>query len=460
MAWEILQRVEEGGYADALLGRRLARSGPARSGLARSGLARSEATPRDQALTTQLVYGTLAWQGYLDHIIAAFSHRPPHALDAPVRTVLRLALFQMTKLTRIPDFAAVDTAVNLIKRFHGGAAVSLVNAVLRRAASGWQQVKFPARADDPIGYLATALSHPRWLVGQWVERYGIDDTEALLCVNNEPAPTVLRVNRRAIESTKLLSQLSDAGYAIHAAAYSPIACTIAGGKPEDVPGYADGLFSFQGEASQLVGFMLSPRAGERVLDACAAPGGKAMHLAEVMNDDGVIVALDTNARGLERLRRMAQRLRLTSVRPELADARTWQDGAGFDAVLADVPCSGLGTLRAHPEIKWRRTPGDIAELVRLQGEILSHVATFVRPGGALVYATCTLTDEENEAQVAGFLAAHPEFSNDDPRPYLPERARSLVGADGMLRTFPHRHGLDGFFAARLKRSNAHGIVRR
>jgi 16S rRNA (cytosine967-C5)-methyltransferase len=446
VAWEILQRVEEGAYADALLGRQLARGAWA---------------PRDQALATQLVYGTLAWQSYLDHIIAAFSSRPPQALDAPVRTVLRLAVFQMSRLTRIPEFAAVDTAVNLIKRFRGGAAVSLVNAVLRRAAAGWPQVVFPPRQDDPIGYLATSLSHPRWLVERWVASYGFDDTEALLRANNEPAATVLRVNRRRVEPMALLAQLRAAGYAVDTAAYAPTGlCVEHGGSPERVPGYADGLCSLQGEASQLIGFVLSPQPGDHVLDACAAPGGKTTHLAELMDDRGEIVALDANARGLARLQSMVRRLGLTCVRPLMSDARMWQPaGAVFDAVLVDAPCSGLGTLREHPEVKWRRTPADVANLAELQRQILSHVAAFVRPGGTLVYATCTLTEEENDLQLKAFLAAQPDFGVDDPRPHLPERARELVGADGMLRTFPHRHGLDGFFAVRLKRRAAHGIVR-
>ena len=441
-----MQRVEDGAFADALLGRELGRSALA---------------PRDQALATQLVYGTLAWQGYLDHIIAAFSRRPPQALDAPVRTVLRLALFQMCRLTRIPDFAAVDTAVNLIKRFHGGVAVSLVNAVLRRAAAGWQGVAFPSRADDPIAYLATGLSHPRWLVERWLALYGFDETEALLHANNAAAPTTLRVNRRRVDAAALRTRLRDAGYAADATAYSPVGlCIEHGGSPERVPGYADGLFSLQGEASQLVGFMVGPQPGEHVLDAGAAPGGKTTHLAELMDDRGAIVALDTNARSVERLKSMVRRLGLTCVRPVVADARTWEPvGGAYDAVLVDAPCSGLGTLREHPEVKWRRTPADIDNLARLQREILSHAAGLVRPGGTLVYATCTLTDEENDTQLAAFLTAQPRFTVDDPRPQLPERARDLVGADGVLRTLPHRHGLDGFFAVRLKRRGEHDIVR-
>jgi len=438
LAWEILQRVEAGAYADALLGR---------------SVARRQLDVRDQALATQLVYGTLAWQGYLDHIVAAFSRRPPAALDVALRTLLRLAVFQLTQLTRIPAFAAVDTAVHLSKRFRGGAGASLVNAVLRRAADGWQQVRFPAREDDLAGYLTTCLSHPRWLVARWLQRYGGDETEALLRANNQAAPTVLRVNCRRATPASVLTRLRDAGYAVAAAAWSPVGIVVAGGgNPEQLPGFADGEFSVQGEASQLVGCMLNPRPGDRILDACAAPGGKTTHLAELVDDDGAIVALDANVRGLDRLRRMLRRLGLTCVRAETADARTWSaPGASFDAVLVDAPCSGLGTLREHPEVKWRRTAADSAELACLQRAILSHLAGFVRPGGRLVYATCTLMEEENEAQVRTFLEAHADFMVDDPRPHLPEAAHRMVADDGALRTLPHRHGLDGFFAVRLKR---------
>ncbi len=439
LAWEILRRVEaEGAYADVLLGHHLNDSG---------------LSARDQALVTRLVYGTLAWQGYLDHIGAAFCTRPLQALDAPIRILLRLALFQTCVLTRVPDFAAVNTAVQLAKRFHGGAASGLVNAVLRRATAEWQQVAFPSLDDDTVGHLATRLSHPRWLVERWLARYGLAETEALLRANNEPAPTVLRVNRSKAEPAQVLARLRNAGCAAEPTAYSPVGIRIEhAGTPERLAGYSDGLFSVQGEASQLVGFLAAPHPGDRVLDACAAPGGKTTHLAELMDNRGELVALDPNPRGIDRVDRMVRRLGLSIVRTSVSDATTWRpSGDGFDCVLVDAPCSGLGTLRQHPEVKWRRTPEDVTALATLQRELVLHLADWVRPGGALVYATCTLSSEENEDVLAALLRARPDLAVDDPHPLLPETASVLVDPDGVLRTFPHRHGLDGFFAVRLKR---------
>ena len=437
-AWEILRRVEESdAYADALLGR---------------ALNTNKLEPRDHALLTRLVYGTLAWQGYLDHIIAAFSRRPPAELDVPVRTLLRLALCQVCVLTRIPPFAAADTAVELGKRFRGGAAAGLVNAVLRRAVVSWREVPFPSPQEDVIAYLSTRLSHPRWLVERWVSQLGVNEAEPLLRADNEPAPTVGRVNQLRADPSPLLESLRSAGHDAEPSAYSPLAIRLVdGGGAEALPAYAAGLFSLQGEASQLVSFLVDPQPGERVLDACAAPGGKTTHMAELMHNRGEIVAVDINRRGIERLQRMARRLGLSVLHPVVADVLTWHPGeARFDRVLVDAPCSGLGTLREHPEIKWRRTPEDVAARANLQRQLLRRVSEWVRPGGVLVYATCTITREENDDVLGWFVSQCPSFAIDDPRPSLPPGARDLIGSDHVLRTFPHRHGLDGFFAVRLK----------
>jgi 16S rRNA (cytosine967-C5)-methyltransferase len=437
LAWEILRRVEVGGaYADALIGQQLGASG---------------LSNRDRGLVTRLVYGTIAWQGYLDHLIAAFARRAPEQLDPPVRVLLRLGMFQIALLTKVPAFAAVDTAVQLAKRFRSGAATGLVNAVLRRAAAAWRAVPFPPRDTDCVGYLAVRLSHPRWLVERWVAQYGVDETEALLRANNEPAPTVVRVNRSKAEASQLVARLRDEGCVAEPGVYSPVAIRLElDGSAGEHAAYRDGLFSLQGEASQLVGFLSGVRPGDRVLDVCAAPGGKTTHLGELMDDAGTIIAFDAKARGIRRLRSMTQRLGLSCVHAAVTDfTRAALGEATFDCVLVDAPCSGLGTLREHPEVKWRRTPAMITALTDLQRRLLLRAADCVRPGGALIYSTCTISAEENEGMLASFRQAHPAFVIDDARALLPESARLLAGDDGILRTFPHRHGLDGFFAVRL-----------
>lgn len=448
VAWEILQRVEDGAFADALLGHHLRERGFDR---------------RDQALATRIVYGTIAWQGYLDNILQAFSRREPASLDLPVRVLLRMGLFQIVKLTRVPAFAVVDTTVELSKLHRGGSAAGLVNAVLRRAAREWQTVALPAPEDDLAGHLSVRLSHPRWLVERWIDELGVEETEALLTADNEEAPTVLRVNLHRATRDAVIRDLRDAGFEAEPTLWSPAGVRIIpGGFPGSLPGHAEGRFSVQGEASQLVALIVGASPGNRVLDACAAPGGKATAIAEAMGDTGTVQALDSSEAGVRRISAMARRLGLSSVEASVADATRWQPPAEdrqFDCILVDAPCTGLGTLRQHPEVRWRRTADDVTRAAELQRRILAHMAGFVRPGGALVYATCTVTREENEDVVASLLATNDELIIDDPRPSLPEKTQELIGTDGFLRTAPQRHNLDGFFAARLKRRTAPAIVR-
>lgn len=443
VAWHILQRIEEGGYADALVGAHLQR--------AMLGAA-------DRALMVRLVYGTVAWQLYLDHLLAGFSSRPLSQLDPAVRTLLRMALYQVVHLARVPDFAAVDTAVRLAKRHRRGQAVPFVNAVLRQAAKGWRHVPLPSPERDLAGYLSVRFSHPRWLVDLWLAEYGPEQTHALLAANNEPAPTVLRVNRLRVSREALLERWRNDSQQAVPGRYSPVALELRG-RVERGLSHDASEYTVQAEAAQLVGFLVAPQPGDSILDACAAPGGKCTHLAELMNDSGVIVALDPNPRRVERIRKEVRRLGLSIVRAEQADALTWTASPPlFDRVLIDAPCSGLGTLRQHPEIRWRRKREDLTSSAALQLRLLRAGAAKVRPGGVLVYATCTLTREENESVIDRFLAVQPGFRVEDPRSDLPDSARELIGPDAFLRTLPHRHSLDGFFAARLRRLTADGIV--
>jgi 16S rRNA (cytosine(967)-C(5))-methyltransferase len=305
LAWQVLTAVEQGAFADAALAARLRAAGLA---------------PRDRALATQLVYGTLAWQGLLDHAVAQ-RDRDPRMLDAPIRTLLRLALFQLVRLERVPDFAAVDTAVELSKEVKRGAASGLVNALLRRFLREGKRIDLPPRAADLAAHLAVAYSHPRWLVTRWLDEFGAADSEALLAANNEPAPTVLRVNRRRSDPTRLAAALAEQGIASRPGTYARTALVVEShGELAALAGYQEGWFAPQGEASQLVVDLLDPRPGARILDACAAPGGKATAAAERVGDGGLVVALDRQLGGLRMARRAAARLGLDRLVVVQADA--------------------------------------------------------------------------------------------------------------------------------------------
>ncbi len=436
LAWRVLTVVEDGAFADATLG---------------STLRGAHLEPRDRALATQLVYGTIAWQGLLDHVLARLG-REPRRLDVAVRTLLRLALFQIIKLDRVPDFAVVDTAVDLAKTIKGGAPSGLVNALLRRFLREGRPLALPPETER-ARHLAVTTSHPRWLVERWIGELGADETVALLHSDNEPAPTTLRVVPSRISRERVIAALADVQVTARPTRYAPHGLILeSAADPIALPGWRDGWFTVQGEASQLVAAMLGAQPGGRVLDVCAAPGGKALAAAAAVGAAGFVLALDPYQPGLARVGAEAGRLGVRVARARAESTRLPLSArALFDAVLVDAPCSGLGTLRQHPEIRWRRQPADLAELADLQARLLAAAAAHVRPGGALVYATCTISRMENDAIVDAFLAAHPDFVADDPRPLLPAAAHDLIDARGALRTYPHRDHLDGFFALRMTR---------
>lgn len=436
LALDVLMRVEEAGvHADVELA---------------GALAASRLDVRDRALASRLVYGTLAWQGRLDWQLARLTNRDPATFHPRVRMVLRLGLHQVTLLDRVPPHAAVATSVDLAKRA-APAAGGLVNAVLRRAVREQKTLPLPDPARDPVEYLAIAYSHPRWLVERWQRRFGAD-VSALLAADNEAAPTVLRA--RPGERDALLARLGAAGVRCEPGRFAPDAIRVDAADPHALAGWSEGAFSVQGEASQLVTCLLAPEPGMRLLDACAAPGGKSAHAAELMRGRGTVVAVGHRRRGAATIARNARRLGLDVVAPLVLDARTADRAfppASFDRILVDAPCSGLGTLRAHPEIRWRRTSADLVRLAREQRRLLDAVTPLVRSGGVIVYSTCTLSDEENAGVVDPWLGAHPELRREPAAEWLPPAARSLVDETGALLSLPHRDGLDGFFAVRVRR---------
>lgn len=440
LASEILDKVDSRkAYADILLDR---------------ALRTANLNERDRALLNELTYGTLRWRGNIDGRLRQYLRRPLTKTDPLIRNLLRVTFYQLLFLNKIPDYAAVNEAAQLAK-VHGGAKTAgFVNGVLRnflrekdRANDNFDKCESAAR-------LAVTCSHPEWLVRRWLDEFGPDSTRALLLANNERAPLILRVNSLKITRAELLQRLANAGVSASATRCSPQAVrVVSGGAVEKLPGFAEGLFQVQGEASQLVGYLLSPLPGERILDACAAPGGKSTHIAELMKDEGEVVAIDNSPRGVEKIRDNATRLDLKSLRILRADASEELNGlklGSFDRILIDAPCSGFGTLRGQPEIKWHRNESDIQRLSRFQSKILHRVAGYLKPGGVIVYATCTLTRDENERMVEFFLAAHGSFELQDAARYLPQEARQMVRGKYFL-ALPHRDDTDGFFAARMRK---------
>jgi 16S rRNA (cytosine967-C5)-methyltransferase len=292
------------------------------------------------------------------------------------------------------------------------------------------------------------------LVEKWLRYFGATETEALLQANNQEAPLVLRTNLRHGTREGLLELFQSRNIQASPAPWSPQGITVQSkGLVENLPGFHEGNFQVQGEASQLVAYLLDPQPGERILDACAAPGGKTTQIAELMDDRGVVVATDVSAKGLKRLQENAIRLRLESIRAFQADLSkplSRSLSQPFDRILIDAPCSGFGTLRSHPEIKWNRGEADIKRLSELQEKILVNAASNLKPGGVLVYSTCTLIDNENERVVKTFLQQQKEFVLDGATAYLPQPARSLV-RDNYFMALPHKHNTDGFFAARMRK---------
>jgi 16S rRNA (cytosine967-C5)-methyltransferase len=476
LALSVLIDTDEGSFADARLA---------------TGLREGTLSDRDKDLATFLVYGTLSHQLTLDHSIAAFCKRPLHRLDPAVLALLRLGLFQLTFCDRIPAYAAVDRTVSLARgpltRLRG-----LINAVLRRAEreglQAWPQIAelreaSPSTADeepaaaslssppvpprqadwrkrpefepsrawnslDAAERLGVAWSHPPWLVAMWIEELGLDNTVRLMAENNQASPTALRA---LLPRDEALAALRERGDDVEAGARAPQA--ILAKRAVIAPGIAVA----QGEASQLVVTILDPQPGDNVLDACAAPGGKTAYIAQLVGPQGRVTAVDRGRKSRDRTIWTLKRGRIPLGPPnapvedqpvlvleadmtslEAADLR-----GPFDRILVDAPCSGLGTLRAHPEIRWRREPDDLADLASRQTRILASAARHLKVGGRLVYSTCTVARTENEEVVSDFLEAHPNFA----------REATAAGADsqGELHTLPFEDGLDGFYAAALTR---------
>ncbi len=417
-------------------------------------LKRHPGLPRpERALVLELVQGVKRWEVRLDYVLAQVSHMPLAKLHPLVLQLLRLGAFQVLMLDRVPARAALNEAGNLAKaRGLPRSHVGFINAVLRRLAGGEAPPLPDPEADRVLG-LSVRHAHPAWLVQRWLGRYGPEATAARLAANNQIPPLTVRVNTLKTDPVSLRARLAGEGVEARPCRFAPAGLIFETVKtaPTDLPSYREGLWLFQDEGAQLVSYLLPLGAGGRIGEIGAGRGGKTTHLAEAMGNAGLLAAVDSHRGRLQELRLTMRRWGVTVVHPLRADAAQALPlkGAALDAVVLDVPCSGLGIIRRHPEIKGRLRESDLATFPPRQAAMLEEAARVLRPGGHLLYITCTTEPEENEAQMGAFLERHPEFHLATAPGRLPPPARELIHPPGWFRTAPEEHNLDVFFAALL-----------
>lgn len=439
IAFDILSRVDEGAFADLVMD---------------TALSRSNLDSRDRGLVTELVYGTLRLRGRLDFALEQVSRQPLKRLEAGVLRLLRLGAYQLLELDRIPSHAAVNASVQLARQVGMERVAGLINGTLRGLERQREDIPWPA-PEKIRPYLQHVCSLPVWLAKELLRQFPNTESRAFGEALAGQAPFTLRVNSLKTDRETFLGALEEAGHTARPTSYAPEGVIVEKRSDQPLPGDAEGWYQVQDEASALMAHLLDAQPGMKILDTCAAPGGKTTHLAALTENRSSILALEKHPQRVELIKRGAARLGCSSI-----EARAWDlteppdflEPESFDRVLVDAPCSGLGVLRRNPESRWNRSAADVRELAGLQTTILDQVAPLVRPGGVLLYSVCTFTTKETLEVVADFLERHKEFALEDLRETVPEEWRELIGEDGALHTLPHRHdGMDAFYAARLRR---------
>lgn len=441
VALDVLVRVDEqGAYSNLLLN----------TSLQKSGLSREDA-----GLATELVYGTISRLITLDFVLEQFVSKGIVKLQPWVRSLLRLSLYQIMYLDRIPSHAAVNEAVNISKkRGHQGIS-GMVNGVLRSVLRAGTLPVFPENLSE-AKRISLQHSHPLWMVKRWITEYGADTAEAICAANNEPPAVSVRVNTTMISREKLLNEMLEQGLNAAASEVSPYGIVVkGGGNMALTPWYRDGYLSIQDESSMLVAEAVAPEPGMKVLDCCAAPGGKTAHMAELMGDVGYISANDLHLHKAKLITDQAERLGLDSIETGSVDAMDLEstcEHASFDRILLDAPCSGLGVIRRKPDLKWRKEPEDVDSISALQKGLLESVSKLLKPGGVLVYSTCTTEQAENSEIVSAFLEQNPDFTAVTFSSPLWDRLQDTALARGEgIQILPNHFGSDGFYISRLQR---------
>jgi 16S rRNA (cytosine967-C5)-methyltransferase len=411
---------------------------------------------RDRSLLNALVYGVLRWRGRLDHVIAHFSNAPLGRIQPIVLNILRLGLFQMIFLDRIPASAAVNTAVELTKKTRRSQAAGFVNALLRKAASNYADVPFATFQQDPLAYLTKAQSIPEWLAKRWLNRLPAETIITLSKSINTIPPITLRTNTLKTNRELLRRSLENQVEQIATASFAPDGLCLRNPKQsiQHLTAFKKGWFQVQDEAAQLVSLLLNPQPGDCVLDACAGLGGKTGHIAQLMQNQGSITALDKNPNKLQLLHAEMQRLGVSIVKTvaeDLERSAVESPSDRYDRILVDAPCSGLGVMRRNPDIKWNASARHLVRQSEIQKRILMNLADRVKPNGILVYAVCSMEPEENETVIRDFLKNHPDFVINNSLGKLPAAIRSRINSVTGFTTLAFIEHMDGFFLTRLKR---------
>ncbi len=407
----------------------------------------------DRSFITEMVYGTVKWKLTLDRVIAAYSNIKMEKLSAWILNILRLGAYQILYMTKVPPSAACNESVNLAKRYGHKASAGFVNAVLRKIVRKGAGIAIPSKEEDLIGYLSVSYSYPKWLVEKYIKLFGAEFTESLLDAGNSTPELTVRANTLKVTPEELVEILKEEGCDATAGNFAREAVVLKSSvNVSKLQAFQKGLFQVQDESSMLPSIVLAPKPGERVLDACSAPGGKATHIAQLMENSGNIIAGDVHEHKLKLIEDAVDRLGISIIKCVLNDASVPnpQHEKAFDRVLLDAPCTGLGIVRRKPDIKWVRQTKDIEGITALQRKLLQSVSTAVKPGGVLVYSTCTILPEENEEIIRFFLEDNSDFMADDIKPFLPP-VLAVNAGHCTLQLYPNRDGTDGFFMARIRR---------
>ncbi|MBQ2014944.1 MAG: 16S rRNA (cytosine(967)-C(5))-methyltransferase RsmB [Peptococcaceae bacterium] len=406
--------------------------------------------PRDRGFITEIVYGSVKNRGKLDYVLNQFASTKVNKMDKWTRNLLRLSLYQILFLDKVPDSAAVNEAVKLAK--HYGHVDKFVNAVLRNILRGMDAIQWPDKAKDPVQYLMVQYSFPQWMVERFIRQYGLEDAERLCDWYNQPAAMWIRTNTLKTTRAELKQILEKEGLTVSESRHTPEGLKIENAvNLHKLKSFQQGLFTVQDESSMLVALAAEPAPGQRVLDVCSAPGGKTTHMAQLMKNKGTIYACDIHKHRLDLIAENCKRLGISNVELVQQDGtkltKRWQEP--FDVVLCDVPCSGLGVLGRRADARWAKESEDIAGLCKIQKKILEEAAQLVVPGGTLIYSTCTIAPEENQEMVKAFISEHPEYELDET---LTDCWLDVDKEEtGYVQFLPFIDDMDGFFIARMMR---------